>query len=76
MVAGRSRYTAPLMMASSSRSCVTRLESNYAARALRFPDRAIFAFLAGLAVTDTESVGAATALSLLELSNEVVKTSR
>ena len=64
------------MMAPSSRSNVTRHESNYAARILLFPDRATLAFLAGLAVTDAESAGAATAVSLLELSSEVVKTSR
>ena len=64
------------MMAPSSRLSVARQESNYAARVLLFPDRAALAFLAGLAVTDTESVGAATAVSLLELSSEVVKTSR
>src|SRR5450755_2322536 len=45
------------MMAPSSRSNVTRQESNYAARVLLFPDRATLAFLAGLAVTDAESAG-------------------
>jgi hypothetical protein len=76
MATGEAGCPTPLMMAASSRSYVTGISRNYAARVLPFPDRATFAFLAGFVVADTESVGAAVAELLLELSSDVARTSR
>jgi hypothetical protein len=48
---------------------------NYAARDLPFPDLAALAFLTGLIVADTESIGRVAAV-LLEPSSDVVRISR
>jgi hypothetical protein len=67
MATGEAGCPTPLMMAASSRLYATRIDRNYAARVLPFPDRATFAFLAGFVVADTGSVGAVVAELLLEL---------
>jgi hypothetical protein len=59
-----------------SRRCVTMLAWNYAARVLRFSDRATLAFLAGFVAADPVLMGAAAAALLPALSTEVVRISR